>query len=306
MTRPRAVSVLEVGPRDGLQNDPVLLPTEAKVAFIRRLASCGLTRIEAVSFVNAKRVPQMADAEAVLAALDDLAGVSLSGLVLNERGFDRALASGRLREITFVLVASETFSQRNQGASIAGMLDAWRSVARRAEAAGLFRSVTIAAAFGCPFEGEVPLGRVLDLARKVVEIGAEEVALADTIGVAVPCDVEERFTALAEVVGGKPLRAHLHNTRNTGYANADAAIRSGVSVLDASLGGIGGCPFAPEATGNVATEDLAYLLERSGVETGLSADRLRETTLWLEGALGRRVPAQTAHVRPFPPLAAAA
>ena len=305
MARPNAVTIVEVGPRDGLQNDPVHLPVETKLAFIRQLAACGLTRIEAVSFANPKRVPQMADAEAVLAGLEGLDGVSLSGLVLNERGLDRALASGRLHEITFVVVASETFSHRNQGATIAEMLSAWRGVARRAKDAGLVRSVTIGAAFGCPFEGEVPLRRVLDLARAVVEIGVEEIALADTIGVAAPRDIEERFGSLAGIGGGIPLRAHLHNTRNTGYANADAAIRSGVTVLDASLGGIGGCPFAPEATGNIATEDLAYLLGRSGVETGLAAGRLRNTTLWLEGALGRRVPAQTAHVSPFPALVVA-
>jgi hydroxymethylglutaryl-CoA lyase len=227
--------------------------------------------------------------------------VSLSGLVLNERGFDRALATGALQEITFAAVASDTFSQRNQGTTIAENLETWRAISRRARQAGLFRSVTVAAAFGCPFEGEVPLTRVVELARAAVEIGADELSLADTIGVATPPDVEARFGALAEALPGLKLRAHFHNTRNTGYANADAALRAGVSALDTSLGGLGGCPFAPEATGNIATEDLVYMLDRSRVETGVSFTALRETTLWLEGEMKRRLPAQTAHVGLFPP-----
>lgn len=299
--RPDTVSIVEVGPRDGLQNDKTFFPTAAKIEFVRRLAAAGIERIEATSLVHPKRVPQMADAEAVLAGIGPLPGVSLSSLVLNERGFDRALATGALQEITFAAVASETFSQRNQGATIAENLLAWERIAPRAGQAGFFRSVTIAVAFGCPFEGEVPVGRVVELARRVAEIGAEELSLADTIGVASPRDVEERFSAVAEAVPGLKLRAHFHNTRNTGYANADAALRSGVGALDASLGGIGGCPFAPEATGNIATEDLVYLLDRSGVRSGSSFTALKDTTLWLEDTMGRRLPAQCAHVGPFPP-----
>ena len=298
--RPRSVELVEVCPRDGLQNDPQRLPTAVKVELIRRLAASGLTRIEAVSFVHPGRVPAMADAEAVLADLGPLPDVRLSGLVLNERGFDRALATGRLHEITFAAVASESFSQRNQGASVADNLSAWRRIAPRARAAGLFRSVTIATAFGCPFEGEVSVAAVVDLARGLAEIGTEELSLADTIGVANPRDVEERFAAVAAAAPGLPLRAHFHNTRNTGYANADAALRSGVGVLDASLGGIGGCPFAPGATGNIATEDLVYMLDRSGVRSGAASAGLRETTLWLEGVMGRRLPAHAAHVNAFP------
>ncbi len=299
--RPESVEIVEVGPRDGLQNDAQLLPAAVKTAFIRRLAAAGLARIEATSFVHPGRVPQMADAEEVLRGLGKMPGVSLSGLVLNVRGFDRAVATGALDEITFAAVASETFSRRNQGASVQDNLDTWRAISGRAREAGLLRSVTIATAFGCPFEGEVPLGRVVDLARALAEIGTDELSLADTIGVATPPDVEARFGALAEALPGMRLRAHFHNTRNTGYANADAALRAGVTALDSSLGGIGGCPFAPEATGNIATEDLVYMLDRSHVRAGVSFQALRETTLWLEAEMKRRLPAQTAHVSLFPP-----
>ncbi len=304
-TRPESVEIVEVGPRDGLQNDKQLLPASAKAELIRRLAAAGLRRIEATSFVHPKRVPQMADAEEVLRLIGRLPGVSLSGLVLNERGFDRALATDTLDEVTFAAVASETFSQRNQGAGVEENLETWRVISRRAREAGLFRSVTIVTAFGCPFEGEVPVARAVDLARAVAEIGTDELSLADTIGVATPPDVEARFGAVAEALPGLRLRAHFHNTRNTGYANADAALRAGVAVLDSSLGGIGGCPFAPEATGNIATEDLVYMLGRSRVATGVSFEALRETTLWLEGEMNRRLPAQTAHVGLFPPGPAA-
>jgi hydroxymethylglutaryl-CoA lyase len=303
-SRPGAIEIIEVGPRDGLQNDRQLLPTEIKVEFIRRLVSTGLRRIEATSFVHPKRVPQMADAEDVMRELGRLPEVSLSGLVLNERGFDRALATEAFSEITFAAVASETFSQRNQGTTIQENLETWRAISARASAAGLFRSVTVAAAFGCPFEGEVPVERVVQLADALAEIGTDELSLADTIGVGTPSDVEARFAALREAVPGMRLRAHFHNTRNTGYANADAALRAGVSALDASLGGIGGCPFAPEATGNIGTEDLVYMLDRSGVRSGVSFNGLRATTLWLEEQMSRRLPAQTAHVSLFPPAAA--
>lgn len=302
--RPASVELVEVCPRDGLQNDKTVLTTETKVALIRRLAATGLRRIEVTSFVHPGRVPQMADAEAVVAALGSLQGVSLSALALNERGVDRALGGG-LHEITFVVVASETFSERNQGASVAGMLAAWRRLSPRIAAAGLQRSVTIAAAFGCPFEGEVPLERVLDLAREIAQIGTDELSLADTIGVGTPAEVEERFSRLSDAVPGLNLRAHFHNTRNTGLANADAALRTGIAALDASLGGLGGCPFAPGAAGNIATEDLAYMLDRSGVDHDGGFPALRDATLWLEREMGgRRLPGQSAHVDIFPRLAA--
>ncbi|MFH6786961.1 MULTISPECIES: hydroxymethylglutaryl-CoA lyase [Methylobacterium] len=302
--RPASVTLVEVGPRDGLQNESRLLSTDTKVEMIRRLAAAGLKRIEAASFVNPTRVPQMADAEAVLARVVGMPGLGVSGLVLNERGFERALAAG-LREISFVAVATDAMAARNQGTTARGLVEAWGRLAGRAQAAGLFRSVTIAVAFGCPFEGEVPLARVIEIARALAESGLDEICLADTIGVATPAAVEARFSALAQAVPGLPMRAHFHNTRNTGYANADAALRSGVTVLDASLGGLGGCPFAPGATGNIATEDLAAMLERDRVATGVSLAALTDATRWLEAAMERRLPAHGAHVSPWPAVPAA-
>lgn len=303
-TRPASVEIVEVCPRDGLQNDKAMLSVETRIALIRRLAGTGLRRIEAVSFVRADRVPQMANAEAVLDGLGDLPDVSLSGLVLNERGFDRAEGS-RLHEITFVTVASETFSRRNQGASVADNLAVWRRLSPRVQASGKLRSVTISAAFGCPFEGEVSLARVVEIAREVAEIGADELSLADTIGVAAPVDVEDRFAAVREALPGMKLRAHFHNTRNTGFANADAALRVGVQALDSSLGGLGGCPFAPGASGNISTEDLAYMLDRAAIAHDGTFSGLCEATRWLEVEMGgRRLPAQSAHVDMFPKMAA--
>ncbi|AIT82171.1 hydroxymethylglutaryl-CoA lyase [Novosphingobium pentaromativorans] len=298
--RPSHVELVDVGPRDGLQNDDKILPTETKVSLIRRIAAAGIRRIEVTSFVNPKRVPQMADAEDLLAALRDLSDVQLSGLVLNERGFDRAAATGVLDEVTYAIVATETFSQRNQGSTIAQNVANWRKISDLAKGGGLFRSATIAAAFGCPFEGEVPVSQVVELAGAIAEAGADEISLADTIGVAAPHDVEERFAAVAQAVPGIRLRAHFHNTRNTGYANADAAIRSGVQTLDSSLGGIGGCPFAPGSVGNIATEDLVYMLDRSKVATGASLEGLREASLWLQEQLGRKLPSLVKEVSAFP------
>jgi len=304
--RPVSVELVDVGPRDGLQNDVKILPTETKLALIRKIAGAGIRRIEVTSFVNPKRVPQMADAEDLLVALRDLPDVQLSGLVLNERGFERAAATGVLHEVTYAIVATETFSQRNQGSSIADNLANWCNIAGRAQKGGLLRSATIAAAFGCPFEGEVPLERIVDLAQAIADAGADEISLADTIGVATPRDVEERFAAVATAVPGVRLRAHFHNTRNTGYANADAAIRSGVQALDSSLGGIGGCPFAPGSVGNIATEDLVYMLDRSGVATGASLIGLRDASLWLQGQLGRQLPALIKEVDLFPKVSISA
>lgn len=297
--RPASVEIVEVGPRDGLQNEPEIVSAEARIAFITRMHAAGLRRIEAASFVNPKRVPQMADAEDVVRAAKRLPGIVVSGLVLNERGFERAMAA-EVDEITFVIVASETFSLRNQGAGIAGMLEQWARLSPQAYRAGVKRSVTVAAGFGCPFEGEVPVDRVTWISGAVAEIGTDEISLADTIGVAAPHDVEERFGAVMEAVPEMAWRAHFHNTRNTGYANADAAIRVGVTALDSSLGGIGGCPFAPGATGNIATEDLAYMLERCGVATGLDFDKLRDANAWLAEQLGKKLPGQLARVPPFP------
>src|SRR4051794_17545554 len=263
-----AVGIVEVGPRDGLQNEAVVLDAATRVRYVEALVAAGHRRIEAVSFVNPRRVPQMADAEAVMAAVPRPDGVRYAGLVLNRRGLDRALDAG-VDEVNVVVVATDTFSQRNQGTTTEEGIAVAVDVVEAAAAAGLHTTVTVAAAFGCPFEGEVPVERVVDVARRCAVDGLGELALADTIGVAVPADVTRRLAAVAEV-NPAPLRVHLHNTRNTGYANAVAAVAAGVSALDASSGGIGGCPFAPAATGNIATEDLVYLLERSGIETGLA------------------------------------
>jgi hydroxymethylglutaryl-CoA lyase len=293
------VHIVEVGPRDGLQNESALVSTEDKIALIERSIAAGLRRIEATSFVHPGKVPQMADAERVMAGVPRRPDVSYIGLVLNRRGFDRAVAA-EVDEVNVVVVASEEFSQRNQGMSIADSVRGVAGLAEDARAAGLVLSVTIATAFGCPFEGEVPESRVIDLARQVADLGVDEIALADTIGVGVPAQVERLVPAVAAVAPGIRLRCHFHNTRNTGYANALAALRSGVEVLDASTGGVGGCPFAPAATGNIATEDLAYLLERSGIGTGVDLPALMDTATWLGGVLGTTVPGQLSRSGVFP------
>jgi hydroxymethylglutaryl-CoA lyase len=277
-----AVEIVEVSPRDGLQNEGTMLSTALKVELIARAVAAGVRRIEAVSFVNPKRVPQMADAEQVMAAVPRGAA-SYIGLVLNRRGIDRAIAAG-VSEINFVVVATETFSRRNQGAGTSEILAAWAEVARAASAAKIPSSVTITAAFGCPFEGEVPIARIVEVAKRIADHSPAELALADTIGAASPRDVSERIAAVREAVPGVRLRCHFHNTRNTGLANSYAAVESGVAVLDASIGGIGGCPFAPAATGNIPTEDLVYMLDRMGIATGVSIPKLIDTARWLEAA----------------------
>lgn len=292
------MQIIEVGPRDGLQNEERVLDTPSKLALIHRLMDAGATRIEAASFVHPKRVPQMADAEAVLAGVERRAGVSLAGLVLNRRGYDRAVAAG-VDEINYVVVATETFNQRNQGVSTDATLDDWADITDLASAQGLFRSVTIGASFGCPFEGDVAVEQVLRIVRRVVEAGADEICLADTIGVGDPADVRRKVAAVAEVTD-LPLRCHFHNTRNTGLANAAAAIEQGVVALDASIGGIGGCPFAPAATGNVPTEDLAYMLERMDIDTGLDLAALLPIVGFVEEQLGKTVPGMLAKAGLFP------
>jgi isopropylmalate/homocitrate/citramalate synthase len=275
--------IREVGPRDGLQNEQEIVPPETRAELVRRLAAAGLKRIEAASFVNPERVPQMAGAEEVVAALD---GGDYAGLALNERGYERLRETG-LGEVSFALAATETFSQRNAGASVEESIAAARTIVARAKEDGIRASLTISVAFGCPFEGPVPPDRVAAIAELLAETEADEVVLADTIGVATPTQVRN----LLERVGalGKPVGGHFHNTRNTGYANAYAALEAGVSVLDASVGGLGGCPFAPKATGNIATEDLVYMLEGEGVETGVDLEALIAVSRWLEELLGRRL-----------------
>ena len=299
-----SVEIVEVGPRDGLQSEPGVFPTAAKIEFIERLFDAGLRRIEVSSFVNPKRVPQMADAEAVLSGLRRREGVHFIGLVLNRRGYERAAAAG-CNEIGMAVVASDTFNRRNQGVSTDESIAAWLEIAREANAAGLRPTITIGASFGCPFEGEVPVERVIDIARRVAEAGPYEIAFADTIGVGVPAQVAEVFGRAREALRGIRLRGHFHNTRNTGLANAYAAVEAGAVTLDASAGGIGGCPFAPAATGNIPTEDLVYLLERSGIATGVDLDRLLATGEWLQQTLGRTVPGMLLKAGNFPAAARA-
>lgn len=295
----RTVQVVEVGPRDGLQNEATLVATPDKVRYVEALVAAGLRRIEAASFVHPDRVPQMADAEAVMAGVPRRPGVSYAGLVLNVRGLRRAVDAG-VDEVNVVVVASDTFSRRNQGTTTAQGVAVAQDVVRGAAEAGLRTTVTIAAAFGCPFEGEVPVDRVVDVARRCAEAAPDEIALADTIGVGVPADVTRRLGAVRAVVG-QPLRCHFHNTRNTGYANAIAAVDAGVAALDASSGGIGGCPFAPAATGNIATEDLQYLLQRSGVDTGLALEALLAPSVLVAGLLRADLPALLPRAGGFPP-----
>jgi (R)-citramalyl-CoA lyase len=294
---PERVTVVEVGPRDGLQNEPDVLSPDVRTELVKRLARCGLPVIEAASFVDPRRVPQMAGAEEVVAALDRADGVVYAGLALNERGYDRLAAAG-LDEARVSFGATESFNQRNQNASVQESLDAARRIVTRGRADGIRTAVTISVAFGCPFEGEVDEGRVLELAAEVAGAGPDTLLLADTIGVGVPGQVRRLVSAAASL--GVRLGGHFHNTRNTGYANSLAALEAGASVLDASVGGLGGCPFAPNATGNIATEDLVYLLEREGVQTGVGLDALIAVSEWLEGVLGRRLEGQLYRAGPFP------
>jgi len=290
---------VEVGPRDGLQSEPGVMPTAAKIEFIERLIDAGLRRLEVTSFVNPKKVPQMADAEQVLAGLNKRADVRYVGLVLNHKGFERAVAAG-CNEIGMAVVASDTFNRRNQGVGTEESIAAWLEIAKAAHAAGVRPQVTVSAAFGCPFEGEISVDRVIDVAKRVAEANPYEVAFADTIGVGVPSQVTEILTRAREALPGVRLRAHFHNTRNTGLANAYAAVVAGVSALDSSAGGIGGCPFAPAATGNIPTEDLVYMLERMGVSTGIDLDKLLATGEWLQQTLGRNVPGMLLKAGGFP------
>jgi isopropylmalate/homocitrate/citramalate synthase len=294
----RRVTLYDVGPRDGLQNEPEVLDVEARAELVQRLAVTGLPAIEVASFVDPRRVPQMANAEEVVAAVGGTPGVTRAGLALNERGYERLLASG-LDEVRFALGVTESFNQRNQGASVDESLAAATRIVSRARKDGLRSTVTLSVAFGCPFEGEVDPAHVLAVAARVVDAGAPDVlVLADTIGVAAPGAV--RLLVAQAVASGVPVGGHFHNTRNTGYANALAALEAGAVVLDASVGGLGGCPFAPNATGNIATEDLVYVLEREGVETGVDLEALIGIAAWLAELLGRRLDGQLYRAGSFP------
>ncbi len=299
---PRSISIIEVGPRDGLQSEPEILTTATKIEFIKRAIDAGIRRTEVTSFVHPKRVPQMADAEAVIRGLPQRDDVIYIGLVLNRRGFDRA-RDVNIDEIGMAVVASDTYNQRNQGVPTIESIKAWLDIAKDAKAAGIRANVMVSSAFGCPFEGEVPLSRVLDIVDQVMEGDPVELGIADSIGVAVPNQVTELIEAVKERAPNVPIRCHFHNTRNTGLANAQAALDAGVDSLDASIGGIGGCPFAPAATGNIPTDDMLYMFDRSGVETGVSLEKIIETSNWLAEQLGRGVPAMLPKAGIFPQIA---
>jgi len=307
------VEIVEVAPRDGLQSDPTLLSTADKLALINRTIDAGIRRIEVVSFVNPKRVPQMADADAVMAAVPRDRDVSYIGLVLNARGFERAVDSG-VDEINVVVVCTDTFAEKNQGQTTQGLIDTWGEIATAAQAADMPTTVTLAASFGCPYEGEVSRERFEWVVEEVLRAGVPtELAIADSIGVAVPSDVEHRIHSVNQANeaatnsrGGFALRCHFHNTRNTGLANAVAAVQAGVRVLDSSFGGIGGCPFAPNATGNIPTEDLVYLLHRMGYDTGVDLERLTSNIGWLESTLDHSVPGLVGKAGVFPASASSA
>lgn len=301
------VEIVEVAPRDGLQNDPADLSPEAKADLVGSLLAAGIRRIEAASFVSPKAVPKMADGERVMELVrrrEAAAGATLIGLVVNERGVTRAAAAG-VDEINAVIAASDAFCRANQAMTVEESLERLVDLVGAGRDAKLRVGVTISTAFGCPFQGEVPVGRVAEIAGRVADIGVDEVAVADTIGCAVPTDVTERVAAARDAVAGRAsLRAHFHNSRNTGLANSAAAVQAGIPVLDSSLGGIGGCPFAPRATGNIPTEDLVYMFHRMGVRTGVDLDALCDLAAGLPALLGHEVPGQVSKAGVFPAVAA--
>ncbi|GAB2499548.1 hydroxymethylglutaryl-CoA lyase [Nocardiopsis aegyptia] len=293
------VEIVEVGPRDGLQNESTVLSVDDRIRLIDRAVAAGVRRIEAVSFVNPKRVPQMAGAEEIMAGVRREPGVSHIGLVLNRRGLERAVAAG-VSEVNVAVPATDGFCTRNQGCTVDEMLDALADIDTDLQGTGIPLSVTVSTAFGCPFDGEVPAGQVVEVVNRITGTSAVEIALADTIGVGVPREVSELLRAVGAVADGRTLRCHFHNTRNTGYANAMAAVDAGVRVLDSSLGGFGGCPFAPAATGNIATEDLLYMLHRSGLHTGVSLSGAAELGAWMGERLDKQPPAYLGRAGAFP------
>jgi len=295
----RKINIVEVGPRDGLQSEPEILSTASKVEFITKAIDAGVTRLEVASFVHPKRVPQMSDAEALLEELPLSDDVSYIGLIMNERGLDRALETP-VHEVGMVVVSTDSYNQRNQGVPTSESIDAWLKIAARAKENGKIVNVMISSAFGCPFEGEVSPDRIVEIAKKVIEAEPAELGIADSIGVAVPNQITDLLGRLRSELGPIPLRCHLHNTRNTGLANAQAAIDAGAVSIDASIGGIGGCPFAPAATGNIPTDDLLYMLSRSGIVTGVSLEKIIAVSEWLEQELGRAVPAMLPKAGVFP------
>lgn len=296
----KSVEIVEVGPRDGLQNEALAVATADKAELIRRAIGYGARRIEVTSFVNPKKVPQLADADQLVALLPERDDVTYIGLVLNRRGAERAIATGRIDELGAVCVTSDSFGIRNQGQSSDESLAAAIEIVALAKAAGRSGQITIATAFGCPFEGEIAIDRVVEMAKRAADAVPREIALADTIGVGVPSQVAEMVGRVRDAVAGLPVRVHFHNTRNTGLANVWAAVAEGAATVDASLGGLGGCPFAPGAAGNVPTEDVVYMLERGGVATGLDLPGIVGGAGWLTDVMGRALPAMVSKAPVFP------
>jgi len=295
----KSVEILEVGPRDGLQNEKTLVSTADKVELARRSVAAGVRRVELTSFVNPKRVPQMADAEDVVKGFGRPEGITRIGLVMNEQGAQRAIDCG-IDELGAVTLASDAFGIRNQKQTSDESVDVAKRIIAMARAAGRSAQVTISVAFGCPFSGEVDPARVVSMARRLAEAAPREIVLADTIGVAVPAEVTRLVTMVRAEIGTIPVRAHFHDTRNTAIANVWAAVEAGASTIDAAIGGLGGCPFAPGAAGNVATEDVVYLLNRSGVDCGVDFEALVATSHWLGGVMGKQLPSMLAKAGGFP------
>jgi hydroxymethylglutaryl-CoA lyase len=297
---PGQIEMVEVAPRDGLQNEKTLIETADKIALIERAIAAGSRRIEVTSFVNPKAVPQMADAEAVCEGLPERNDVTFIGLVMNARGATRALATGRIDQLGAVAVSTDSFAMANQGQTSDGSVDAAKEIIALSQAAGKTGQVTIGASFGCPFEGEVAQDRVVAMAVALADAGPVEIGLADTIGVGNPAQVSALVAKVRAAVPHIPVRVHFHNTRGTGLANVWAAIGAGAVTVDASIGGLGGCPFAPGAAGNVSTEDVVYMLERAGVRTGLDLSALVSANHWLGEIMQRTLPGMVAKAPPFP------
>jgi hydroxymethylglutaryl-CoA lyase len=301
----RPIQIVEVGPRDGLQNEKAILEPAVRAELVRRLEAAGAKRIEAVSFVHPKYVPQMAGAEEVMAELPKVAGRSRIGLVLNGKGYDRALGAA-VDEVNVAMSVTDGFGLKNQGLSVVQQVEMLAGIiAGRANAEGEpgatpSLSATLSCVWGCPFDGEVSEGQVEDLVGRIAALGVDEIALADTIGVGDPWSVTKKVEAARRAAPDATLRLHFHDTRNTGLANAYAGVEAGIDILDASVGGIGGCPFAPGATGNIATEDLVYMLERAGYSTGYDLDGLIETAKWIGEKIGRPAPSALSRAGGWP------
>ena len=302
---PGRVRIMEVGPRDGLQNEPGVVSTEAKVRFIAGLAEAGFSDIEVTSFVSPKAVPQLADAAEVCAALPKREDLRLVALVPNEKGMERALAAG-IRSVAVFTAASESFTRQNIRMTIDESIEAFRPVAECARREGLWLRGYVSTAFACPYEGKVDPARVVEVTSRLFELGADEVSIGDTIGVAVPSDVDRLLELLLKRLPAEKLAMHFHDTRGTAIANVEASLRAGISVFDSSAGGLGGCPFAPGAGGNLATEDLLYLLDGLGIHTGIDLGKVMEASRELARSLGQALPSKVLQaggaMRPLGPV----